>query len=92
LDEPNSNLDSVSEEALLKALDEVKSKGATIVVITHRPSVLHAADKMLLMRDGQVELFGSRAQVMAQLAPPAARRAMQAGQQAPKLAAQGGQA
>lgn len=92
LDEPNSNLDSVSEEALLKALEEAKKKGITIVVITHRPSILQGADKMMMLRDGVIEMFGTRAQIMAQLAPPAARKAMPQppGQAAPKLAAQGG--
>ena len=49
LDEPNSNLDAIREEALLKALDEAKKQGITLVVITHRPSILHAADKMMMM-------------------------------------------
>ncbi len=71
LDEPNSNLDSVSEEALLKTMDEAKKRGITLVVITHRPSILRAADKLLMLRNGAVELFGPRAQVMRKLAPGA---------------------
>jgi PrtD family type I secretion system ABC transporter len=69
LDEPNSNLDSVSEEALLKTMDEAKKKGITLVVITHRPSILRAADKLLMLNQGTVELFGPREQVMRKLAP-----------------------
>jgi PrtD family type I secretion system ABC transporter len=69
LDEPNSNLDSVSEEALLKTMDEAKKKGITLVVITHRPSILRAADKLLMLNNGAVELFGPRAQVMRKLTP-----------------------
>jgi PrtD family type I secretion system ABC transporter len=71
LDEPNSNLDSVSEDALLKTMDEAKKRGITLVVITHRPSILRAADKLLMLRNGAVELFGPRAQVMRKLAPGA---------------------
>ena len=74
LDEPNSNLDSVSEEALLKTMDEAKKKGVTLVVITHRPSILRAADKLLMLNNGAVELFGPRAQVMRKLTPGAPAR------------------
>lgn len=71
LDEPNSNLDSVSEEALLHTMDEAKKKGITLVVITHRPSILRAADKLLMLNNGVVELFGPRAQVMRKMMPTA---------------------
>jgi PrtD family type I secretion system ABC transporter len=92
LDEPNSNLDAISEEALLKALDEAKKQGITLVVITHRPSILHAADKMMMMRNGVIEMFGNRSQVMAQLSPSAAVRKMANPGQTPTpiLVAQGG--
>lgn len=71
LDEPNSNLDSVSEDALLKTMDEAKKRGITLIVITHRPSILRAADKLLMLNNGAVELFGPRAQVMRKLTPGA---------------------
>lgn len=71
LDEPNSNLDSVSEEALLHTMDEAKKKGITLVVITHRPSILRAADKLLMLNNGVVEMFGPRAQVMRKMMPAA---------------------
>jgi ATP-binding cassette, subfamily C, bacterial exporter for protease/lipase len=98
LDEPNSNLDSVSEEALLKALDAAKKKGITMVVITHRPSILHAADKMMMLRNGAIEMYGNRSQVMAQISPPAAVRKIANPPQphpqthAPFTVAQGGKA
>lgn len=90
LDEPNSNLDSVSEEALLRALDAAKKEGITIVVITHRPSILHAADKMLMLRNGVVEMYGARSQIMQQLTAAAAGKpAIKKEPPAPKLMAQG---
>lgn len=64
LDEPNSNLDSVSEAALVRALATAKERGMTIIVITHRPTILNGADKLLLLREGSVELFGPRDKVM----------------------------
>ena len=73
LDEPNANLDTEGEAALRGALQHCKEKGMTVIVIAHRPSILSNVDKMLFMRDGQVELFGPPAEVMARLSPPAAR-------------------
>lgn len=71
LDEPNANLDAEGEEALMRAIDAMKANGATVVIISHKPGVFRAADKMLVMRDGRVELFGPRDQVMARLVKPA---------------------
>lgn len=71
LDEPNANLDAEGEEALMGAIDALKAAGATVVIISHKPGVFRAADKMLVLRDGRVELFGPRDQVMARLVKPA---------------------
>jgi len=72
LDEPNANLDAEGEEALMKAIDAMKQNGATVVIISHKPGVFRAADKMLVLREGRVELFGPRDQVLARLMKPAA--------------------
>ena len=80
LDEPNANLDSEGEEALMGAIDAMKASGATVVIISHKPGVFRAADKMLVLREGRVELFGPRDQVMARLVKPAGEpRAVEAG-------------
>ena len=71
LDEPNASLDAEGEEALMSAIETLKAQGATVVIISHRPSIFRAADKMLLLRDGRVELFGPRDQVMSRLVKPA---------------------
>lgn len=63
LDEPNANLDHDGEVALIKALKAMKERGSTIVLVAHRPSMVSFVDKLLLMRDGQVEMFGPRDQV-----------------------------
>ncbi len=67
LDEPNSSLDTEGEAALVEAVAQLKSRGATVVVIAHRPSILQHADKLLVLRNGMVEHFGSRAEVIAKL-------------------------
>jgi PrtD family type I secretion system ABC transporter len=69
LDEPNSNLDTEGEAALHAALRELKKEKTTCIVITHRPSLLETADKVLVLREGVVHLFGTRAEVLAQLTP-----------------------
>lgn len=71
LDEPNANLDSDGEQALVTALLALKQRGSSIVIVSHRPSVFRIADKMLLLRDGQVEMYGPREAVMAKLVQPA---------------------
>jgi ATP-binding cassette subfamily C exporter for protease/lipase len=67
LDEPNSSLDDVGEAALIQALSELKRRGKTLVLITHRPTVLNIVDKILLLREGMVQIFGSRDEVFAAL-------------------------
>jgi PrtD family type I secretion system ABC transporter len=67
LDEPNANLDAVGEEALLSAVKNLKEKGVTLVVIGHRPNVIQHVDKILVLRQGQVQDFGAREEVLARL-------------------------
>jgi PrtD family type I secretion system ABC transporter len=69
LDEPNANLDGDGEEALSKTLREVRQSGVTLVVITHRPSLLIncEADKLLVLNDGAVEMFGPLKEIMARV-------------------------
>ncbi|HEX8787694.1 MAG TPA: ATP-binding cassette domain-containing protein, partial [Telluria sp.] len=58
LDEPNSNLDEVGEQALLNAVLDLRQRGKTIVMISHRPGVVNVTTKLLLLRDGAVNMFG----------------------------------
>jgi PrtD family type I secretion system ABC transporter len=70
LDEPNANLDTMGEQALAEAILGLKQRQATTVVITHRLNLLSLVDKILVLRDGQVDMFGSRDEIMALLARP----------------------
>jgi len=67
LDEPNSNLDDQGERDLLKTLRRIKELGRTIIIITHRTSILTLVDKLLLMRDGVIANMGSKNEVLAAL-------------------------
>ncbi len=69
LDEPNSNLDSEGENALLRALLRARERGVTTIVIAHRARVLMTVDRMLLLRDGRTEMLGPRDEVMARVLP-----------------------
>ena len=85
LDEPNSSLDEAGDAALAQAIQALKARGTTFVVMTHRTSVLGVADKMLVLRDGAQQAFGPRDEVLAALS----KAAQQAQQQArPAAAAQ----
>lgn len=69
LDEPNSNLDDRGERALTQALAELKSRGVTTIMVTHKPSLLASVDKILVLKDGQTAMFGPRDDVFRALAP-----------------------
>ena len=71
LDEPNSNLDGDAEAALLRALHELRRREATVVLVSHRPVLVQGVEKVLLMRDGAVEMFGPRAEVLKKIMKPA---------------------
>lgn len=67
LDEPNASLDDAGQMALAAALRELKQKGATVVLMTHRRSVLAAVDKLIVLRDGGLVAYGPRDAVLESL-------------------------
>jgi ATP-binding cassette, subfamily C, bacterial exporter for protease/lipase len=68
LDEPNSNLDDQGEAALVQSVLELKAQGKTVVIITHRTNIISVVDRILVLRDGQVQLYGPRQEVLEALA------------------------
>lgn len=68
LDEPNSNLDDEGDACLLQALVNLKRMGSTVVLVTHKSSVLSIVDNIMVMQDGQIAMFGPRQEIMARLA------------------------
>jgi ATP-binding cassette, subfamily C, bacterial len=64
LDEPNSNLDTGGDLALARAVERAKASKITVVVITQKPSLLQHVDKIMLLAEGSVALFGTRVQVL----------------------------
>ncbi len=64
LDEPNANLDDQGEAALLSTVRELKARGRTVFLISHRPGVVAVADRLLILRDGRVQADGPRDEVL----------------------------
>jgi PrtD family type I secretion system ABC transporter len=69
LDEPNANLDSEGEAALERAIAQARARKTTVLIITHRPSIAAKCDRILMLRDGQVKLYGPAKDVLDRLAP-----------------------
>lgn len=67
LDEPNSNMDGDSEAGLARALKELKAQGSTVILVSHRPSLMQAVDRIMVLRHGAMEVFGPRAEVLKRL-------------------------
>jgi PrtD family type I secretion system ABC transporter len=70
LDEPNSNLDTEGDEALTRAVRGARERGAIVVVVAHRPIGIEAVDQILVLKDGRMQAFGPKEQVLAQVLQP----------------------
>jgi len=73
LDEPNANLDGAGENALVSAIETLRSKQSIVIVISHRPNALAALNMTMIIRDGVSVAFGPREKVFARVALPAFR-------------------
>lgn len=74
LDEPNANLDSVAEAALVEVIRDLKASKVTVAVITHKPSVVRDVDRLLVLRGGEQSLFGKNEDVLLELNAPRPQR------------------
>jgi len=72
LDEPNASLDEAGDAALLNTIMLLRTRGSTVIVITHRLNILGAIEHMLVLVDGQVQRFGTCKEVMEALQTPPA--------------------
>src|SRR6201987_3081750 len=70
LDEPNSNLGTQGDEALGRAVRAARERGAIVVVVAHRPIGIEAVDQILVLKDGRMQAFGPKEQVLAQVLQP----------------------
>ncbi len=89
LDEPNANLDELGEAALANAVKELKAQGKTVVVISHRGGIVAVADRLVVMKGGQIQMDGSKAQVLAAMAANTAKASKPTPLAAPSLPAIG---
>lgn len=84
LDEPNSNLDDQGEAALVKAIRTLKESNTTVILITHRPSILQVTNKLAVIRDGLLEAFGDTNDVLSKMAAAQAANAQAQQPQSPQ--------
>lgn len=77
LDEPSSNLDSYGEAALADCITQLKKRGTTVVIISHRSATVSAVDKILILREGAAEAFGPRNEILSHLMRPVPVHAVQ---------------
>ncbi|MCA6122783.1 type I secretion system permease/ATPase [Bradyrhizobium sp. WSM 1704] len=77
LDEPSSNLDAEGDVALADCIVQLKKRGTTIVIVSHRPATIGVVDKILVLRDGAAEMFGPRLEIMSRLTRPVPMHAVQ---------------
>lgn len=64
LDEPNAHLDDVGDRALLQAMVDLRAKGATIIIVSHRLNVVGISNQLVLMSEGRIEKVGEPTEVM----------------------------
>lgn len=69
LDEPNSNLDGPGEQALQSAIAAAKARGATVIIIAHRPNAIVHCTKLMVIDDGKIREFGPADEVLAKVLP-----------------------
>ena len=72
LDEPNAHLDSAGESQLVETLMALKARNAAVLVVAHRMGVLAAVDKIMVLREGRLEAFSTRDEIIARLGGAAA--------------------
>jgi PrtD family type I secretion system ABC transporter len=70
LDEPNANLDQEGDQHLMQAISALRDMGSTVIFVSHRPSLLTRADRIVVMAAGEIVLQGAARDVIAQLAAP----------------------
>ncbi|HEX3218202.1 MAG TPA: type I secretion system permease/ATPase [Aestuariivirgaceae bacterium] len=68
MDEPNASLDTAGEDALARAIQSLKQRRSTVIVIAHRPGLLNHADRIAVLNGGRLDMIGARDEVMARIA------------------------
>ncbi|MGW9819823.1 ATP-binding cassette, subfamily C, type I secretion system permease/ATPase [Methylorubrum extorquens] len=70
LDEPNASLDQAGEAALMRAVADLRERGTTVVIVTHKVSLLAGADQILMLEGGTLRASGPADQILTQVSGP----------------------
>ncbi len=70
LDEPNSSLDAEGDAALERSIMAAKARGTAVILITHRPSLVQRCDRIMTLRNGQIEFFGPASDALERVTRP----------------------
>lgn len=71
-DEPNSNLDQTGDHLLMQAIRRARERGATVLIVTQRPILLQVVDRVLILRNGLIDSYGPRNEILPKVVKPAA--------------------
>ncbi|MEN3210864.1 type I secretion system permease/ATPase [Methylorubrum populi] len=70
LDEPNASLDQAGEAALMRAVADLRERGTTVIIVTHKVSLLAGADLILMLDGGTLRASGPADQILAHVSGP----------------------
>lgn len=86
LDEPNSNLDDQGEASLVETINTLKQNRTTVIIVTHRTGILKTTNKLALIQQGTLAMYGATNEVLAKMSGQTAQPIKQVAQQdAPKI-------
>lgn len=68
LDEPTANMDDMTEKRIMQILESNITKDQTLVVVTHKPTLLRLVDRIIIMTPQGIVMDGARDEILGKLA------------------------
>lgn len=67
LDEPTASMDGQLENKVLKILSSTIKEEDTVIIVTHKPSILAIVDKIMVLNAGKIAMFGNKNEILSKL-------------------------